>query len=184
MAASCVAASVSTAAAVRGSNAPRVSARRGAAGAAAPRSHPRRGEVVRVAVDDIQMDPAMGPEMKSAIDRFVGENKVVLFMKGDRVGTHTHNWFHAHNRKNSTPVSKRTGHAAPVRTTAPLLHHAPRSVAARARHRCGLVGATTWVERWVWLARLLNVWLAREMHVGSQSETQGDGDLELSFQHR
>jgi len=156
MAASTVAAaSLSAAVAGRGSSAPRVSARRGAAGAAAPRC--RRGGVVRVAADDVQLDPAMGPEMKSAIDRFVGENKVVLFMKGDRVGTNkrTIGFMPVSKPKHMHTCLKAHRTRGPRQINRPCVAPPPRSAAARARYPRGLVGATTWVERWVWLARVI-----------------------------
>ena len=62
--------SLSAASAYRGNGTRRV-------GAAAPAIRRRSSQVVKVAAD-------MGPEMTGAIDKFIGENKVVCFIKGTK----------------------------------------------------------------------------------------------------
>lgn len=77
-ASSAAASSLSAFSALRGDSGRRVGgAGRASSSSAAPAARRRSSPVVRVAAD-------MGPEMKSAIDKFVSENKVVCFIKGTK----------------------------------------------------------------------------------------------------
>mmetsp|Transcript_18945 Transcript_18945/g.47240 ORF Transcript_18945/g.47240 Transcript_18945/m.47240 type:complete len:175 (+) Transcript_18945:84-608(+) len=49
-------------------------------------SRPSAARVVRVAADASTVVPGMGPEMKASIDKFLGDNTVVVFMKGNKEG--------------------------------------------------------------------------------------------------